>query len=255
MFIFKSALFVFLSSYIITLCNLIVRETNSLQIGLVCLYGISGVFAGKILYDRYQHINILGSLTLNPNVTSYVNKIASTSASLLSLGFLAYLILFLFEVNEQSLKALNILLCGIGSLYMWVQCLLTTYLSTLYYDKRLTVCRLCLANVSFLFLVVLALFGTVSVFLPTDSSSGIYMCNIIASISSYVMTTIFCTFILSYEKEYKYFSEGIRSDMLIDDACSLNNASLDDVDSILRTEEPTSSTNATKRRVPCAVLS
>ncbi|VVD05440.1 unnamed protein product [Leptidea sinapis] len=159
------------------------------------------------------------------------------------------------QVNEQSLKALNILLCGIGSLYMWVQCLLTTYLSTLYYDKRLTVCRLCLANVSFLFLVVLALFGTVSVFLPTDSSSGIYMCNIIASISSYVMTTIFCTFILSYEKEYKYFSEGIRSDMLIDDACSLNNASLDDVDSILRTEEPTSSTNATKRRVPCAVLS
>ncbi|KOB79044.1 DNA damage-regulated autophagy modulator protein 1, partial [Operophtera brumata] len=47
--------------------------------------------------SRYQQIHILGSLTPNPNVTSFVNKIASTSASFLSLGFLVYFFLFLFK--------------------------------------------------------------------------------------------------------------------------------------------------------------
>lgn len=54
--------------------------------------------AGKIIYDRYQQIHILGSLTPNPNVTSFANKISSFSASFLSLGFLVYFFLFLFKV-------------------------------------------------------------------------------------------------------------------------------------------------------------
>ncbi|XP_045499345.1 uncharacterized protein LOC123696981 [Colias croceus] len=257
MLIFKSAFIVFFSTFILSLSSQIAKETNSLDTGLACLYIISGAFAGKILYDRYQHIHILGSLTPNPNVTSYVNRIASFCASLLSLGFLGYFFLFLFKGDEHSLKALNIFLCGFGTLYMWLQCLLTTYISTLFYEKRLTVLRQCLANLSFLFLVIMAIFGIISVLIPEDGSSGMYICNVITSLSSYVLTTIFCIFILSYEKEYKYFSEGLRSDMLIDDACSLNNPSIDDVDALLVPEQASSTINnkIIKRIVPCGIAS
>ncbi|XP_038213950.1 uncharacterized protein LOC119833826 [Zerene cesonia] len=259
MLIFKSAFIVFFSTFIVSLSSQIAKETNSLDTGLACLYIISGAFAGKILYDRYQHIHILGSLTPNPNVTSYVNRIASICASFLSLGFLGYFYLLLFKDDEHSLKALNIFLCGFGTLYMWLQCLLTTYISTLFYEKRLTVLRQCLANLSFLFLVIMAIFGIISVLIPEDGSSGMYICNVITSLSSYILTTIFCIFILSYEKEYKYFSEGLRSDMLIDDACSLNNSSIDDTDALLGTLEQASSTinnnNMIKRTVPCAISS
>ncbi|CAH4033911.1 unnamed protein product [Pieris brassicae] len=227
MLVFKCALIFFFSTFVLSLSSQ-VAKVYTLGIGLACLSFISGALAGKILYDRYQYIHILGSLTPNPNVTLYVNRIASISASFLSLGFLSYLFLVLFKKDETTLRALTIFLCGCGTLYMWVQSLLTTYISTLFFEKRLTVLRQYLANLSFLFLILMAIFGTLSVFLPEGDSSVMYICNILSSLSGYTMTTIFCIFILSFEKEYAYFSEGIRSDMLIDDTCSLNNASVDE---------------------------
>lgn len=64
--------------------------------------------AGKIIYDRYQQVHILGSLTINPNVTSFANRIATCSAAFLSLGFLVYFFLFLFKVRQGQ--------------YFWYKC-------------------------------------------------------------------------------------------------------------------------------------
>ncbi|CAG9562712.1 unnamed protein product [Danaus chrysippus] len=73
-------------------------------------------------------------------------------------------------------------------------CIVTTYISTLFYDKRLTILRQCLANVSFPILIVLAVSGTLTSFLPEDGVAG----------------------------------RGLRSELLLDDGCSLNNSSVDD---------------------------
>ncbi|KAL4716115.1 hypothetical protein ACJJTC_013892 [Scirpophaga incertulas] len=199
------------------------------------------MLAGKIVYDRYQQIHVLGSLTPNPNVTSFANKIASFSASFLSAGFLIYFCLFLFKVdNYHYLTALSIVICGFGTLYIWMQCIITTYVATLYYDKYLSILRQCLANLSFLLLIVMAIFGMITSFLPRGGSSGVYLCVVVTSLCSYMLAAIFCVFILSFEKEYEYFAEGLRSDMLIDDDCSVDEGSLADVDSLYGTQEFTS---------------
>ncbi|XP_047530930.1 uncharacterized protein LOC125066732 isoform X1 [Vanessa atalanta] len=255
MLIFKCALIVLTSTYILSLCSQVVNETNFFDTGLAFMYIASGAFAGKIIHDRYQQIHILGSLTPNPNVTSFANRIACFSASFLSLGFLVYFFLFLFKVDEQCLTALNIFICGFGTLYMWVQCIITTYICTLFYDRRLTVVRQCLANVSFPVLVLMAIFGTVSSFLPEDGSKGVYVCHVVSSLCSYILAGIFCIFLLSFERDYEYFSEGLRSDLLLDDACSLNNASLSDTDSIFGTQELISNSIVIKGSITCGKVS
>ncbi|CAH2047199.1 unnamed protein product, partial [Iphiclides podalirius] len=230
MLIFKCAFIILSSTYILSLCFQIAKETNSLDTGLAFLYVASGAIAGKIIYDRYQQIHVLGSLTPNPNVTSFANRIASLSASFLSLGFLVYLLLFMFKVDNRCLTALNIFICAFGTLYLWVQCIITTYISTLFYDKNLLTLRQCFTNVSFLLLIIMAIFGTITSFLPEASTSGLHVCVIITSLCSYSLTAIFCLYLMSFEKEYKYFAVDLRSELLLDDACSLNNASLSDVD-------------------------
>ncbi|XP_045769115.1 uncharacterized protein LOC123870006 isoform X1 [Maniola jurtina] len=256
MLIFKCALIVLSSSYILSLCSELVKETKFLDTGLAFMYVASGVLAGKIIYDRFQQVHVLGSLTPNPNVTLFANRIASFSATFLSLGFLVYFFLFLFKVDEQCLRALNIFICGFGTLYMWVQCIITTYISTLFYDRRLTVLRQCLANMSFLFLIVMAIFGTVSSFLPEGGgSSAVYVCHVVSSLCSYTLTAIFCIFILSFEKDYEYFSEGLRSEMLLDDDCSLNNTSLSDGDSIFGPQELISNAIVIKASIACGKTS
>lgn len=252
MFMFKCALIILTSTYIVSLCFQIVKETNSLDTGLAFLYIASGVTAGKIIYDRYQQIHILGSLTPNPNVTSFTNRIASFSASFLFLGFLVYFFLFLFKINNNCLTALNILIYGFGTLYIWMQCIITTYISTLFYDRYLLMIRQYLANVSFLILIIMTIFGTVASFLPMGGSSGFYFCFIITSLCSNMLAAIFCLFILSFEKDYKYFAEGLRSELLIDDNCSLNDESLSDVNSILEGQDFTSGTITIKGHISCA---
>ncbi|KAL0830577.1 hypothetical protein ABMA28_002728 [Loxostege sticticalis] len=254
MLIFKCGLVILSSTFILSLCFRVAQETNSLDTGLAFLYLASGVIAGKIIYDRYQQIHILGSLTPNPNVTSFANRIATFSASFLSAGFLIYLFLFLFKVDDHCLTALNIFICGFGTLYIWMQCIITTYVSTLYYDKHLSVLRQCLANLSFLLLIVMAIFGTITSFLPRGGSSGVYLCILITSLCSYMLAAIFCVFILTFEKEYEYFSEGLRSDMLLDDDC-LSNASLADVDSLYGTQEFVSNSNVIKGNISCSKVS
>ncbi|KAJ0183287.1 hypothetical protein K1T71_001263 [Dendrolimus kikuchii] len=250
MLIFKCGLIILSSTYICSLCFQVAKDTNSLDIGLALLYIASGLIAGKIIYDRYQQIHVLGSLTPNPNVTSFANRIASFSASFLSLGFLTYFFLFLFKVDTNCLTALNIFICGFGTLYIWMQCIITTYISTLFYNRRLLVLRQCLANVSFLILIILAVFGTVTSFLPLSGARGIYFCFIITSLCSYILAAIFCIFILTFEKDYEYFSDGLRSEMLLDDGSSLNDASISDLDSIYGAQEVTSSTIVIKEAVP-----
>ncbi|CAB3254770.1 unnamed protein product [Arctia plantaginis] len=254
MLIFKCGLIILTSTYIVSLCFQVSQEISSLDTGLAFLYIASGAIAGKIIYDRYQQIHILGSLTINPNVTSFANRIASFSASFFSMGFLVYFLLFLLKVDSNCLTALNIFVCGFGTLYIWMQCIITTYISTLYYDKKLTVFRQCLANVSFLILIVMAIFGTVTSFLPISGSSGIYICFVITSLCSNLLAAIFCVFILSFEKEYEYFAEGLRSELLLDDDCSLNNATLSDVDSIFGAQESISSTIVIKGNISCDLV-
>ncbi|XP_047530931.1 uncharacterized protein LOC125066732 isoform X2 [Vanessa atalanta] len=220
MLIFKCALIVLTSTYILSLCSQVVNETNFFDTGLAFMYIASGAFA-----------------------------------SFLSLGFLVYFFLFLFKVDEQCLTALNIFICGFGTLYMWVQCIITTYICTLFYDRRLTVVRQCLANVSFPVLVLMAIFGTVSSFLPEDGSKGVYVCHVVSSLCSYILAGIFCIFLLSFERDYEYFSEGLRSDLLLDDACSLNNASLSDTDSIFGTQELISNSIVIKGSITCGKVS
>ncbi|CAH2241768.1 uncharacterized protein LOC120630051 [Pararge aegeria] len=256
MLIFKCALIVLCTSYILSLCSEVVKETIFFNTGLAFMYIASGALAGKIIYDRYQQVHVLGSLTPNPNVTLFANRIASFSATFLSLGFLVYFFLFLFKVDEQCLRALNIFICGFGTLYIWVQCIITTYICTLFYDKRLTVLRQCLANVSFLVLVVMAVFGAVSTFLPEGGvSSGIHICHVVSSLCSYILMAIFCIFILSFEKDYEYFSEGLRSELLLDDACSLNNTTLSDGDSIFGPQELISNAIIIKGSIACGKVS
>ncbi|XP_072932714.1 uncharacterized protein [Epargyreus clarus] len=255
MLIFKCALISLSSTYILSLCLQIVKETSSLDTGLVFLYVASAALAGKILYDRYQQIHVLSSLTINPNVTSFANRIASFSASFLSLGFLVYILLFLFKVDDHCLMALTIFMYGFGTLYLWVQCIISTYISTLYYEKNVLVLRQCLANVSFLVLVVMAIFGTVTSFLPEDSSSAVYICFVITTLCSYTLAAMFCIFILTFEKDYIYFSEGIRSDTFLDDACSLNNASLEDVNSLYGAQELVSNSIFITGNMNCAKFS
>ncbi|XP_026734134.1 uncharacterized protein LOC113498342 isoform X2 [Trichoplusia ni] len=220
MLIFKCGLIILTSTYILSLCFQVSQETNSLDTGLAFLYIASGAIA-----------------------------------SFLSLGFLVYFFLFLFKVDNLCLTALNIFICGFGTLYIWMQCIITTYISTLYYDKRLTVFRQWLANLSFLIVIIMAIFGTVTSFLPMSGSSGFYFCFIITSLCSNILAAIFCVFILSFEKEYQYFSEGLRSELLLDDGCSLDNASLSDVDSIFGAQESTSSTIVIKGNISCAKVS
>ncbi|XP_061714431.1 uncharacterized protein LOC133522947 [Cydia pomonella] len=241
MLYFRCGLVILATTYILSLCSQIAKETNSLDTGFALLYVASGAIAGKIIYDRYRQIHILGSLTPNPNVTSFANKISSLSASLLSLGFLVYLFLFLLKVDSYGLTALSIFICGFGTLYIWMQSLITTYLSTLYYDKGLTTLRQYLANVSFLVLLVMAIFGTLVSVLPKGGTRGVHACLVITSMCSYVLTAIFCVFILSFEKEYEYFSDGLRSEMLLDDACSVTSASFSDI-SIFGTQQSNAST-------------
>ncbi|CAG9787768.1 unnamed protein product [Diatraea saccharalis] len=255
MLIFKCGLVILSSTFIVSLCFQVAQETNSLDIGLAFLYLASGAIAGKIVYDRYQHIHVLGSLTPNPNVTSFANKIASFSATFLSAGFLVYFLLFLFKVGNSCLTALSIFICGFGTLYIWMQCIITTYVATLYYDKHLSILRQCLANLSFLLLVVMAVFGTVTSFLPKGGTSGVYLCVLITSLCSYMLAAIFCVFILSFEREYVYFSEGLRSDMLLDDDCSLGDESLADVDSLYGTQEFNSNPIVIKDKIPCGKVS
>ncbi|XP_030025474.2 uncharacterized protein LOC115444005 isoform X4 [Manduca sexta] len=231
MLIFKCGIIILSSTYILSICFQIAKETNSLDTGLAFLYIASGAIAGKIIYDRYQQVYILGSLTPNPNVTLFANRIASFSASFLSLGFLVYFFLFLFK------------------------CIITTYISTLFYDKYLLVLRQCLANVSFLILIIMAIFGTVTSLLPLGGSSGITFCFFVTSLCGNILAAIFCIFILSFEKEYEYFSEGLRSEMLLDDDCSLNNASLSDVESLFRAQNVTSSAIVIKGNICCAKMS
>ncbi|KAJ2951080.1 hypothetical protein O0L34_g5460 [Tuta absoluta] len=221
MLIFKCGIVVLPSTYILSLCFQVVKQTDSLDIGLAFLYIASGVIAGKILYDRHQQIHILGSLTSNPNVTSFANKIASCSASLLTVGFLIYLFLFLFKVDDRCLTALSIFIYGFSTLYIWTQCIITTYLSTLYYDQQLASLRQFLANASLLLLIVMAVFGIVTSFLP-KGASGLYICMVGTSLCSYLLAAMFCVYILSFEKEYTYFAEGLRSDLLLDDASSID---------------------------------
>lgn len=38
-------------------------------------------------------------------------------------------------------------------------------------------------------------------------TSGIYLCLLVTSLCSYMLAAIFCIFILSFEKDYEYFSE------------------------------------------------
>ncbi|XP_013193894.1 uncharacterized protein LOC106137584 [Amyelois transitella] len=254
MLIFKCGFITLTSTYALSLCFQVAKETNSLDIGLAFLYVASGVIAGKIIYDRYQQIHVLGSLTSNPNVTSLANRIASFSASFVSVGFLVYYFLFLFKVDNHCLIALSIFICGFGTLYIWMQCIITVYLSTLYYDKNLMVFRQCLANLSFLILVVMATFGIVTSFLPRSGSTGIYLSLLITSLCTYTLVAIFCIFILTFEKEYEYFAEGLRSELLLDDACSLSNASLSGVDS-LYPEELVSNAIVIKGNINCAKLS
>ncbi|KPI94019.1 hypothetical protein RR46_13184 [Papilio xuthus] len=236
------------------LCLQVAKETNSLDTGLAFLYVASGAIAGKIIYDRYQQIHVLGSLTPNPNVTSFANRIATFSASFLSLGFLAYLLLFLFKVDSHCLIALNIFICAFGTLYLWVQCVLTTYISTLFYDKNLLILRQCLANLSFLLLVLMAIFGTITSFLTEDGSSGFRVCLIITYLCSYSLTAIFCIFLISFQKEYEYFAVGLRSELLLDDACSLNNASISEVDGF-RTQDMLSNAIVIKGSISCGKIS
>ncbi|XP_073955169.1 uncharacterized protein [Choristoneura fumiferana] len=249
MLYFKCGLVILSTTYILSLCSQIAKETNSLDAGFALLYVASGAIAGKIIYDRYRQIHILGALTPNPNVTSFANKISSLSASFLSLGFLVYLFLFLLKVDNYCLTALSIFVCGFGTLYIWMQCLITTYLSTLYYDKHLTTLRQYLASGSFIVLIVMAILGTVASFIPRGGTRGIYFCLVATSLCSYVLTAIFCVFILSFEKEYEYFSDGLRTEMLLDDACSLTSTSFSDMDSIFGTQELNSSTIVSKGNI------
>ncbi|XP_068633941.1 uncharacterized protein [Battus philenor] len=254
MFIFKCALIILSSTYILSLCFQIAKETNSLDTGLAFLYVASGAIAGKIIYDRYQQIHVLGSLTPNPNVTSFANRIASFLASILSLGFLTYLFLFLFKVDDHCLIALNIFICAFGTLYLWVQCIITTYISTLFYDKNLLTLRQCLANLSFLLLILMTIFGTITAFL-LEGSSGYHACVIVTSLCSYSLTAMFCTFLMSFEKEYEYFALGLRSEFLLDDACSLNNASLTEPDGLYGTQDILSSAIVIKGSISRAKVS
>lgn len=41
----------------------------------------------------------------------------------------------------------------------------------------------------------------------SGGSSGVYLCILITSLCSYMLAAIFCVFILTFEKEYEYFSE------------------------------------------------
>ncbi|XP_049872581.1 uncharacterized protein LOC126371318 [Pectinophora gossypiella] len=254
MLIFKCALIILPSTYILSLCFQVAKETDLLDTGLAFLYIASGVIAGKIIYDRYQQVHILGSLTPNPNVTSFANRIATCSASFLSVGFLVYFFLFLFKVDDHCMTALSIFICGFSTLYIWMQCIITTYISTLYYDQQLTALRQCLANVSFLLLIIMAIFGIVTSFLPR-SASAIYICFVVTSLCSYMLAAIFCVFILSFEKEYQYFAEGLRSEMLLDDDCSLSNESFSDVEGLFGAQEVISSTKVIKGVIKCAKTS
>lgn len=249
MLLFKFGLIILFSIFITSICFQILKETNSLDTGLAFLYIASGAIAGKIIYDRYQQIQILGSLTPNPNVTSFANRIASFSVSFIYLGFLIYAFLFLFKVDNTFIIALNIFICGFGTLYIWIQCIITTYISTLFYDKFLLLLRQCLAKVSFLIIIVMAIFGTMASTLPAGGSGVIYFCYITTSLCSNLSAAIFCVFILTFQKEYQYFSEGLRSELLLDDGCSMNNGSLSDIDSLFGTQEFTSSTAVIKGSV------
>ncbi|KAH9630477.1 hypothetical protein HF086_000690 [Spodoptera exigua] len=188
MLIFKCGLIILTSTYIVSLCFQVSQDTNSLDTGLAFLFIASGAIAGKILYDRYQQIHILGSLTPNPNVTSFANRIASFSASFLSLGFLVYFFLFLFKVDNHCLTALNIFICGFGTLYIWMQVRL-------------------LFKFSFIVMIKLNQFT------------------------------------------------GLRSELLLDDGSTLDNASLSDMDSIFGAQESTSSTIVIKGNITCAKVS
>ncbi|KAI5645991.1 hypothetical protein NE865_01884 [Phthorimaea operculella] len=186
MLIFNCGIVVFPSTYILSLCFQVAKQTDSLDIGLAFLYIASGVIAGKILYDRYQQIHILGSLTPNPNVTSFANKIASCSACLLTVGFLIYLYLFLFKVDDHCLTALSIFIYSFSTLYIWTQCIITTYLSTLYFDQQLTSFRQFLANASLLLLIVMAIFGIITSFLPKVRYTCVYFDQQLASMCQFL---------------------------------------------------------------------
>ncbi|XP_026318950.1 uncharacterized protein LOC113229533 [Hyposmocoma kahamanoa] len=254
MLIFKCGIVVLSSTYILSLCFQVVKETNTLDVGLAFLYIASGAIAGKIVYDRYQQVHILGSLTTNPNVTSLANRLATYSAAFLSLSFLVYFFLFLFKVDAHCTTVLSIFICGFGTLYIWIQCIITTYVSTLYYDQHLALLRQYLANVSFLIVIILAVFGIVTTFLPSGAS-GIYICFVITSLCNYTLAAIFCVFILSFEKEYQYFAEGFRTDPLIDDVSSISNESFSDGESLFGAQEVFSNTMVIKGTITHAAMS
>ncbi|XP_037969620.2 uncharacterized protein LOC105390605 isoform X1 [Plutella xylostella] len=239
MLLFKCGFLLIPLTIVISVCSQVTNLPKSLDAVLAVLYSASVAIAGKIMYDRFQHINILGSLTTNPGVTCFSNKIASVSACSMFLGFLVHLFLFLFKVDKFSIAAINIFVCAFGTLYMWMQGIVTLYATTLFYDKNLTALRQCLSNVSCLVLVTMATFGTIASILPTNPNGATvaYICLIIASLCSYSVAIMFSIFILSYEKDYKYFAEGLPSDLLLDDGCEYNDAIVCEADGLFRAQE------------------
>lgn len=232
MIIFKVAYILLPATFLLTLCSLLSNITELFDT-IIFLCISSGALTGKIIYDRYKNIQCIS--TSQHTTAAFANKISAVSSMFLFSSFLLYLVLVIIKVDKSCLTALNLFACGFGTLYIWMQSIITNDVSSIYYNKNLLSLRRLIASASLFVLIATAVFGTASVFFPANgigAKTGNNICIFVTTLCSYIAVALFSILLLSFEIDTDYFKGLESTRALLDDACTFDNSMATETESL-----------------------
>lgn len=179
-----------------------------------CVFGqlinIGCVLLGIVVYIRYRQVEQLIFHHLELVATSYkINWIALWLGIGSCLG--CSIVANFQETNVRIVHFVGAFTCfGLGTIYFWFQAVITYYIHPFVGSLRLAHFRIGLAALCTIFFMVVAVTGIISHILFNGEdprkwypSDGGWEYHVASSISEWIVSMIFCTYILSFTDEFK----------------------------------------------------
>lgn len=181
-----------------------------------CVFGqlinIGCVLLGIVVYIRYRQIQQLMYHHLELASSSKLNLIAMWVGMASCFG--CSIVANFQETNVRIVHFVGAFTCfGFGTIYFWLQAIISYNVSPFTHFIRLAHIRIVLAALSTIFFIVVAVTGIIShiQFNGDDPrkwypSDGGWKYHVASSISEWIVATIFCFYILSFSDEFKLLS-------------------------------------------------
>lgn len=179
-----------------------------------CVFGqlinIGCVLLGIVVYIRYRQIQQLIYHHVELTTSSYkLNRVALW----IGIGscFGCSIVANFQETNVRIVHFVGAFTCfGFGTVYFWLQAIISYNISPFTGSLRLAHIRIGLAALCTIFFIVVAVTGIISHILFNGEdprkwypSDGGWKYHVASSISEWIVSTIFCLYILSFSDEFK----------------------------------------------------